>query len=175
MIIKIANIPREGLPVDIMVPPGSIDTSDINEGVPEHIHFKGEIAMVNRRYFVSGKILSPWKLTCARCLKSFTWNLDTAFRTILTASITEDAPKSRRMNDEMLDESILEGDEIDLGQILREQMILHLPMKPICSDQCRGLCPECGRDLNEGNCECKKSPADPQLMKLRNLLDKRGK
>ena len=61
------------------------------------------------------------------------------------------------------------GNEIDLWPDLREAMVLALPMKPLCSEDCRGICPTCGKDLNNGECRCGKRSMDPRwegLLKL---------
>jgi uncharacterized protein len=65
-----------------------------------------------------------------------------------------------------------ENDEIDLGHLMREQFTLSLPMKPLCRDDCRGLCPVCGVNWNKGSCDCKRDWEDPRLEALRNLKAK---
>ena len=62
-----------------------------------------------------------------------------------------------------------EHDTIDLGHLMREQMYLALPMKPLCRDDCRGLCPTCGANLNLGTCGCKHEWEDPRLAVLKRL------
>ena len=59
------------------------------------------------------------------------------------------------------------GDVIDLDEILREQIILALPMYPRCSPECRGLCPVCGIDLNQETCDCQRDEIDPRLAVLK--------
>jgi uncharacterized protein len=60
---------------------------------------------------------------------------------------------------------------IDLSPIVRDLSLLDLPMQPICRPDCRGLCPECGQNLNEGECDCDRGDVDPRLEALRKLLD----
>ena len=59
------------------------------------------------------------------------------------------------------------GDRIDLGEVVREHVALQLPMKPVCRDDCRGLCPQCGANWNEGTCDCRPDDMDPRLAVLR--------
>jgi uncharacterized protein len=59
---------------------------------------------------------------------------------------------------------------LDLGELLREQFLLALPMKPLCDDGCRGLCPECGANLNRTPCGCAPTWEDPRLAALKGLL-----
>jgi uncharacterized protein len=75
----------------------------------------------------------------------------------------------REIEEDDLSTAFYENDEIDLGQLMREQFYLSVPMKPLCQDDCRGLCPVCGTNLNRGTCECKRDWADPRLAVLKNL------
>jgi uncharacterized protein len=73
------------------------------------------------------------------------------------------------MDDEDLETSYYRDDQIDLSELLREQFYLALPMKPLCRDDCRGLCPECGINLNAGTCTCAPTWEDPRLAALKEL------
>lgn len=75
------------------------------------------------------------------------------------------------LNDEDNDLFILVEDmRLNLDELVREDIILSMPARFLCSENCKGLCPICGADLNEGECNCK-APADPRLEALRRLLD----
>jgi uncharacterized protein len=84
----------------------------------------------------------------------------------------------RRGKDKPADEAVLEedgvvlyhdGSELDLRGLLREAVILEIPQVLLCRPECKGLCPLCGRDLNEAACSCRTSDADPRWEALRNL------
>ena len=62
-----------------------------------------------------------------------------------------------------------QNEEIDLEQLMREQFYLALPMKPLCSRDCKGLCPTCGTNLNRATCDCKRDVTDPRLAVLKKL------
>ena len=64
-----------------------------------------------------------------------------------------------------------DGGFVDLQPIIREEGILAVPIQTLCSPECKGLCPQCGQNLNEGMCECAEEPIDPRLASLRALLD----
>ena len=74
----------------------------------------------------------------------------------------------REIEEDDLTTAFYENDEIDLGQLMREQFYLALPMKPLCRDDCKGLCPVCGTNLNQGTCDCKRDWEDPRLAALKN-------
>src|SRR5436190_750925 len=71
--------------------------------------------------------------------------------------------------DDDLTTAFYENEEIDLGQLMREQFYLALPMKPLCRDDCKDLCPNCGTNWNNGTCECKQEWEDPRLAALKTL------
>jgi len=69
-----------------------------------------------------------------------------------------------------LDTSVYRDDQIDVNEVLREQFYLVLPMKPLCREDCAGLCPQCGTNLNGGACGCEPPVEDPRLAPLRKLM-----
>jgi len=62
------------------------------------------------------------------------------------------------------------GDEIDIAPVLREHILLNVPVKPLCTSKCKGICPRCGKDKNQGDCGCQDSAPDPRLAVLEKLL-----
>ena len=87
---------------------------------------------------------------------------------MLVPKADEVAPEAELTDDE-LDLSVYEGDEIDLAPLLREQIILALPTRPLCDEHCKGLCPSCGVNLNLESCRCAATAGDPRLAVLRNI------
>ena len=68
--------------------------------------------------------------------------------------------------------SYYEDDSLELEDVLREQMLLEVPIKTVCTEECKGLCPHCGRNLNTGECECAAKVSDPRWEALKGLKDK---
>lgn len=106
---------------------------------------------------------------CARCLEPYPFDLLSEFSQVMVPR-----PAVESLQQEDLDPndddaiSYYEGDEVDLSPVVREQLILALPTKPLCSEECKGLCSQCGANLNEGPCDCR-PVGDPRLAALRNL------
>jgi len=76
----------------------------------------------------------------------------------------------------LLDEDTYAGKEIDLAPAVREQILLHIPPPPLCRDDCLGLCPRCGKDLNDGECGCDRAVIDPRWAALKGIrLEKKEK
>ena len=78
----------------------------------------------------------------------------------------------REVGEQELDTAFYQDGVIDLRQLVREQIFLMLPMKPLCLESCAGLCPVCGTNLNTGSCECSPEWEDPRLAPLRALARK---
>ena len=105
--------------------------------------------------------------SCARCLGSYPFQLKNEFTFVLkpAAELGDD----QELSADDLSLSSYSGDEVDLSPLLRESMILSLPTRPLCGDDCRGLCPRCGANRNTTECGCKDDWADPRLEVLRTL------
>lgn len=112
-------------------------------------------------------------LTCARCLKAFPSPVQTQSRfTLLEATPGSPVEKELELTPEHLESGTFEAGKIDLSSMIYEQIVLSFPIKPLCHENCRGLCPNCGADQNLERCECVKTPSDPRweaLKKLKNI------
>jgi uncharacterized protein len=124
-----------------------------------------------QQFRLAGRVATTLELACSRCLEAFTWPVDAAFdlRYQPHSLPAGAAGEEREIEEDDLSTAFYEHDEIDLGQLMKEQFFLSLPMKPLCTDECRGLCPVCGTNLNRGACLCKRTWEDPRLDALRAL------
>lgn len=103
-----------------------------------------------------GRVQVPVELTCSRCLVKYRTAVDSAFTIILRreSSRHTDVEEEIELCDDDLISMVYSGDEIDLSGEIEEQVAIEIPIKPLCSDDCLGLCSECGTDLNKGVCSC---------------------
>jgi uncharacterized protein len=121
------------------------------------------------KFRLVGTVRADLELTCSRCLEAFPVAVDASFDLrYLPASDISSEPE-REVADEDLDTSYYRDDRIDLNELLREQFYLALPMKPLCREDCRGLCPHCGANLNTAACACAATWEDPRLATLKAL------
>ncbi|MGE3706065.1 MAG: DUF177 domain-containing protein [Vicinamibacterales bacterium] len=126
------------------------------------------------RFRLAGRVQTTLGLPCSRCLEPFAWPVDASFDLRYQPQAPVPAGEhagrdDREVHDEDFSTAFYEDDTIDLGQLMREQFYLSLPMKPLCSDGCRGLCPQCGTNLNLGTCACTVAHDDPRFAALRAL------
>ena len=127
-----------------------------------------------QHYRLVGRVSTTLELNCSRCLEPFTWPVDAEFdlRYHPQSDNIGSGDAEQEIEDDDLTTAFYENDQIDLGHLMREQFNLSLPMKPLCSDQCRGLCAVCGTNLNKATCDCKRDWDDPRLAALRELREK---
>jgi uncharacterized protein len=107
------------------------------------------------------------ELPCSRCLEPFSWPVDAEFDLRYQPHSANTGEGEREVEEDDLTTAFYENDQIDLGQLMREQFYLSLPMKPLCKDDCRGLCSTCGGNLNSVDCGHKAEWDDPRLAALK--------
>lgn len=110
-----------------------------------------------------GRLKTMISIPCVNCLESFDLKIDSSFDIILfPAELIEMTNSS--LSSEDMEYIFFEGDRIDLVKILMEQVNLFIPYKPVCSPDCRGLCPGCGANLNNESCHCEASLNEVSLL-----------
>jgi uncharacterized protein len=127
-----------------------------------------EIRKDKDRFRLVGTVRGELELPCSRCLEPFRLPVDSAFDLRYLPAASPEAGE-REVAEEDLETSVYRDDQIDLMELLREQFYLALPMKPLCHDDCKGLCPRCGTNLNLETCGCAPSWEDPRLAALKSL------
>ena len=118
-----------------------------------------------------GRVVTALEMDCGRCLEAFQIPVDAAFDLMYLPQTDVGATDEREVQDADVGVTFYKNDVIDLGEVMREQFFLALPMKPLCRPDCRGLCPECGINRNRETCECKAEWVDPRFAVLKKLLD----
>ncbi len=127
----------------------------------ERPHAEGLVSNEAGILRLRGELSAPLRCVCDRCGEEF----DFFKQTRLDATIVEENPEDDP------DLFVLQGNEIDLDEILSTCFILDMETKFLCREDCKGLCPTCGKNLNLGPCGCRK-PIDPRFAVLEQLLDK---
>lgn len=132
-------------------------------------------------YHLAGRIRVPLELACSRCLEPFAFPVDVPFdlrylpQHLNTGGAGEpdededDDAGAVEVGGDDLTTAFYRDDQIDLLHLVREQLYLTLPMKPLHREDCKGLCPNCGANWNETTCGCQTEWVDPRLAPLRNL------
>lgn len=118
-----------------------------------------------------GRVKTALQLDCSRCLDPFTVPIDAKFDVLFLPAAENSGGEEREVGEEDLGVAYYKEDTIDLGEVMREQFYLALPMKPLCREDCRGLCPVCGKNRNRETCDCQTEWVDPRFDALRKLKE----
>src|SRR5262245_9064602 len=122
-----------------------------------------------QQFQLVGRVQTNLELPCSRCLEGFEWPIDASFDLRYQPHSENTGEGEREIEEDDLTTAFYEGEQIDLGQLMQEQFYLSLPMKPLCSEGCQGLCPVCGTNLNRETCNCRRDWDDPRFAALKNL------
>ena len=122
------------------------------------------------KYRLVGRLDAVLELACCRCLEPFALPVRTPVDLLYLPHGENRGEGESEIAEEDLSTAFYRDEHIDLDVLVREQFQLALPMKPLCADGCRGLCPMCGTNLNRESCSCDTSWQDPRLAALQSLL-----
>ena len=162
--------------LDRTFPPTAFDTPDARDedySVVGPVHLVVDVHKDRDTYRVTGRVATRLRLECSRCVEPFEIPVESAFELrYVPASTTTGDDVENEVAEDDLTTAYYRDETLDLGELMHEQFVLALPMKPLCSDTCKGLCPECGTNLNRGTCDCKPTWTDPRLVSLQGILDR---
>ncbi len=166
MRLTVSHIPESGIEEDLKLPLALYDDS------PEkkvHVHFKA--FKLDGRVFVKGTVASDVPTTCSRCLKTLVFPLNVNIDVQYIPLFESGEGEEKELKSDELDVSFYQNDEIDIVNMVKEQMLLSVPMKPLCDTDCKGICHTCGINLNEALCKCNTEVIDPRLEPLKKLKE----
>ncbi|HWO43471.1 MAG TPA: DUF177 domain-containing protein [Candidatus Eisenbacteria bacterium] len=119
--------------------------------------------------FFEGAFRGSFEGHCSRCLRRYTFTLDSPFDFVLAPGPGTAGKKMGELTRDELGLSQYSGEEINLSPLIREQVLLALPTRPLCDENCRGLCSQCGANLNVEACACSSGAHDPRMSIFRTL------
>ncbi|HSE33957.1 MAG TPA: DUF177 domain-containing protein [Pyrinomonadaceae bacterium] len=146
--------------------PEELNLVDERVRVTEPITVNGRVRSSGSEIKVSGRVETRVNVECDRCLKTLEIPVSAGFRLqYITGQEYEEKHAAELSADEMA-LSVFDGDAIDVDEIAREQILLSVPDRALCDENCRGICSMCGTNLNTGSCECTSSETDPRWAAL---------
>jgi uncharacterized protein len=178
-LIDIPRIPPEGLALDEALEPVALHLEgDDDVRLRPGGRLRGRVEVVEgRTVHVRGRLESSVEVDCSRCLETYEVELGQEIDLFyLPRAVGQEAAQEEEV--ELSDRDVVvgyyDGDRLDLGEVIREQVLLGLPLKPLCREDCRGLCLTCGQNRNASACGCPppEEPSDPRLEPLRKLAAK---
>lgn len=143
----------------------------------EPVHIQLRATRVREWIQVEGSVDTRVGLSCSRCLETFPFALQNHFALTFTEALPEISDPhggGAQLAAEDMGLILFNGKEIDLTEAIQEQLVLALPFRPLCKDNCRGLCPQCGANLNETCCTCRVTAGDSRFAILKDLLSEKN-
>jgi uncharacterized protein len=166
---RIEDIPAEGreesFSEDERILNERLGGETIHTGIFFHapIQARVHLSRSGRVILVKSRIEAKVHCICARCLEPFPLTLTSEFQTSLKPKLHLPPPEEVELSREDLETEFYEGDEIDVSPLVQDQVLLTLPPKVVCQENCRGLCQRCGKNLNRQTCQCPEQGGDPRF------------
>ena len=177
MLITVLDLEREPLEFDLALDPGAIDFGDelAQKGplavqgradvIEEHRGPKEIVSDIRIRGTYKGDVEVP----CARCLEPVSMASEGQFDLLFRPLGVDQGSSERAINTADTEIGYYQNGGLALEDVLREQVLLSLPVRTLCRQDCKGLCPRCGRDLNSESCTCETASPDPRWSALSEL------
>ncbi|RLB02093.1 MAG: hypothetical protein DRG55_03700 [Deltaproteobacteria bacterium] len=174
MRVQWEDIPPEGLEValeevgdlPLKGPKGSLEEK---MRLASPVRGKLSLKREKRGVVIRGDFRCTVFIRCARCLKEFELPISEDFESLYLHIRYAPQEDEVELSAKDMEVGFLREETVEVEEILRERIWLSIPMKPLCKEDCRGLCPTCGKDLNEGDCGCPKEALDPRFAILKDL------
>ena len=172
MKINVTSIPEEGLNVQFSRDENWFRKIFAEKEDPGFSLNDVEVSITLKRIretlYLEGNIRTVVGMACSRCLEAARLPISVPFKYVLAPAQPEHQ-EEKELNQEDLDFVFYEGDLIDLDPLVIEQIILQVPIRILCREDCKGLCPHCGINLNTGSCQCHEKQIDSRLAVLKRL------
>lgn len=139
----------------------------VNLSQPANV--SGKIRLSGNEVFVSGHVETRAQLECDRCLKPVQLPVSADFALEYIPGAEYESGSTAALSEEEMSVSVFDGESIDVDEIVKEQILLAVPVRTLCQADCKGICPECGIDLNTSQCNCTADEVDPRWAALKKL------
>ena len=175
LLIEIPRIPPDGLDLDEALDPAAVHLEGEEELDLVTGRLRCHVELVDgTKVHVDGQLTGDLSVECGRCLERYSVVVDQKLDLFYLPRLSN-RPEEEEEEVELSDHEVVvgyyENERLDLGEVVREQIFLGLPLKRVCRADCMGICPTCGRDRNTESCACPppEEPLDPRLEPLRKL------
>ncbi len=167
--IKFEDIPPEGLSLGFEDRKGDLirDCHPVSKPIRARVNLQRWGIDVK----VTGEVETELVLICDRCLKEFPFKVQEKINVLLEPrAVLSHLKEEVRLTKDDLDVIFFDGITIEVDEIVREEILLAVPMRRLCDEACKGLCPVCGQNLNEKSCGCKPGLKDSPFAILKKLV-----
>lgn len=169
MIANLSQLKDTQTAFDFTVPADEIELETDAARLKNSVEVKGEITKQSAQTNVAGEIRAEAEMDCSRCLQPVEKKLEIKFQASFVTPEFYTQAKEAELRADDLEVSVLDDDKIDLTELAREQILLELPARVFCREDCKGLCQKCGANRNLLSCNCEEKEIDPRWLMLKNL------
>ena len=134
----------------------------------------GQILRKGKQLFLNGRLSARAQVDCDRCLKSVEVPVRTTFSLQYVTAQEYEWAHAAELEESDLALSVFDGEAIDIDEIVREQVLLAVPSRSLCREDCKGFCPVCGADRNLKECGCRNEDSDPRWAGLKELVNRKS-
>lgn len=149
--------------------PDELNPVDERVRLTETAAVKGRVRLTGNEVFVNGHIDTQAQVECDRCLQPVELPVSADFALDYITGSEYESSKAAELTEGEMSVSVFDGEAIDVDEIVKEQILLAVPTRMLCREECKGICPECGIDKNTGECQCVTDDIDPRWAALKNL------
>ncbi len=136
------------------------------------LHGNVKVTRMSRDLLVQGDVDASVGLECSRCLEQFRLPVDAMLEELFQPTLDVETGRPVHLDDSEKNDTVFQIDQnhlMDLSEPVRQALLVALPLKPLCKEECAGLCPQCGANLNETRCDCESEVIDSRWQGLREL------
>jgi DUF177 domain-containing protein len=149
--------------------PDELDPVDERVQLTEPVAVRGTVRRTGVGVAVNGHVETRVQVECDRCLKPVELPVSTDFALEYITGAEYESSSVAALSEEEMAVSVFDGESIDVDEIVKEQILLAVPARTLCREECKGICPECGIDLNTGQCNCAADEVDPRWAALKSF------
>jgi uncharacterized protein len=167
--IELDKLEGQGGKFSYAYEPDELVLDDEHARLVEPPQVTGRINRSGHDVRLSGKIVARAEVDCDRCLKQVSIPVDVDFDVTYVPAAAYVETEAAELQEEDLSLSVYEDEVIDIDELVREQVLLTMPSRALCNEDCKGLCPVCGANRNDAPCECESEETDPRWGALKDL------
>jgi len=149
--------------------PDDLNPVDERVSLTQPATVSGKVRLAGNEVFVNGHVETRAKIECDRCLRPVETPVNADFSLEYISGSEYESSEVAELTEAEMSVSVFDGEALDVDEIVKEQVLLAVPTRMLCREDCKGICPECGTDRNTGDCSCATNDIDPRWAALKNL------
>jgi|SRR5580765_3767760 len=169
MRIEFENLEASGGRFAHIYQPDELAFEDSEARLLQSVEVLGRVSRRNAEAEVRGELHTKLATPCGRCLQPVELPIDIRFAERFVPAVSWRDEEQHELQEEDLNLSLLDGEGIELDDLVKEEILLAIPGHVLCREECRGLCPTCGTDLNVARCNCETQTVDARWEGLKDL------